>query len=189
MHHNITAKGYFERLTKVITELNMDEFENAIKLITEAWQNGSQIITMGNGGSSLTALHFINDWNKSVFLSTGKPFYGRSLCDNIGLLTSYANDISYQDVFSEQLKNVLRPKDLVIAISGSGNSENICRAVEYANQHGAVTLGLCGYTGGRLKNLAQHSVWVNVHDMQLCEDIHAIFGHILMQKLCGPQSC
>ena len=78
-----------------------------------------------------------------------------------------------------------RPRDLVIALSGSGNSENVIRAVQYANENDAVTLGLCGYDGGRLKNAAQHVLWTRVSDMQLSEDVHAIFGHIVMQRLCG----
>jgi D-sedoheptulose 7-phosphate isomerase len=98
---------------------------------------------------------------------------------------SYGNDVSFQDIFVEQLKNILQADDLVIAISGSGNSENVIRAVRYANEHGAISLGLCGYGGGRLRELAQHVVWVNVNDMQLSEDVHAIFGHIVMQRLCG----
>jgi D-sedoheptulose 7-phosphate isomerase len=98
---------------------------------------------------------------------------------------AYGNDLSFQDIFVEQLKNLLEPGDLVIAISGSGNSENVIRAVRYANANGAVTLGLCGYRGGKLKQLAQHVVWADVDDMQLSEDAHAIFGHIVMQRLCG----
>ena len=109
----------------------------------------------------------------------------RSLVDNMGLITAYANDISYNDVFSEQLKNVMRAGDLVIAISGSGNSENVIRAVNYANANGAQTLGLCGYGGGRLKETASHSIWAAVDDMQLSEDVHAIFGHIVMQAICN----
>jgi len=146
---------------------------------------GAGKITLGNGGSSMTALHFINDWNKSVFMATGKPFRGRSLIDNLGLVMAYGNDVSFQDIFAEQLKNLLEAGDLLIALSGSGNSENVIRAVRYANDHGATTLGLCGYSGGRLKEIAQHVVWVNVHDMQLAEDMHAIFGHIVMQRLCA----
>jgi D-sedoheptulose 7-phosphate isomerase len=98
---------------------------------------------------------------------------------------SYSNDVSFEDVFSEQLKNILKPNDLLIAISGSGNSENIIRAVEYANENDATTLGLCGYSGGRLKEKAQNSIWVNKNDMQISEDLHFIFGHIVMQSLCG----
>lgn len=140
---------------------------------------------MGNGGSSLTALHFINDWNKSIFLSNQIPFRGRSLVDNVGLIMSYGNDIGFNDIFVEQLKNIMNVGDLVIAISGSGNSENIIRAVEYANLNGGSTLGLCGFDGGRLKRTAQQVFWVDVNDMQITEDIHAIFGHIVMQNLCA----
>jgi D-sedoheptulose 7-phosphate isomerase len=179
------AATYFKRLNDVLDRIDRDEVDAAVSLIARTWNDGHQIITLGNGGSSLTALHFINDWNKGVFLASGRPFRGRSLVENTGLLMAYANDISFQDIFIEQLKNVLEPGDLVVAISGSGNSENVIRAVDYANDHGAVTLGLCGYKGGRLKTAAQHVVWAPVEDMQLAEDIHAMFGHIVMQSLCG----
>jgi D-sedoheptulose 7-phosphate isomerase len=180
------AASYFKRLNEVTSRLDHAQIDHAVSLVETAWQAGNQIITFGNGGSSMTALHFINDWNKSIFLGTGKPFRGRSLVDNMGLVMSYANDISFADVFIEQLKNLLMPGDLVIAISGSGNSENVIRAVDYANEHGGVTLGLCGYRGGKLKERAQHVVWADVDDMQLSEDVHAMFGHIVMQSLWTP---
>lgn len=180
-----TAKSYLSKLTKTLDALDQDQIDSAVGVIASTWQAGGQIITFGNGGSSLTALHFINDWNKSIFMASGKPFRGRSLVDNVGLIMAYGNDISFQDIFVEQLKNVLQPGDLAIAISGSGNSENVIRAVRYANDNGATTLGLCGYRGGKLKELAQHVVWADVDDMQLAEDVHAIFGHIVMQRLCG----
>ncbi len=180
-----TTQAYLSKLTTLIEAFDRGQADNAVKVIADAWQAGRQIITLGNGGSSLTALHFINDWNKSVFMATGKPFRGRSLVDNVGLVMSYGNDVSFQDIFVEQIKNILQAGDLVIAISGSGNSDNVIRAVRYANENGGVTLGLCGYSGGMLKGLAQHVVWVNVNDMQLSEDMHAIFGHIVMQRLCA----
>ena len=179
------SASYISKLSDALNCLDHARIDSAVNLIAEAWSNGKQIITLGNGGSSLTALHFINDWNKSIFIAGGKPFRGRSLLENMGLMMSYANDVSFQDIFSEQLKNILLPGDLVIAISGSGNSENVIRAVNYANENGAVTLGLCGYRGGKLKEIAQHHVWADVDDMQLSEDIHSIFGHIVMQSLCG----
>ena len=183
--HSHSAQGYTLRLSKVLADLDFAAIDGAVDLIEKAWRSGKQIIVLGNGGSSLTALHFINDWNKSVFLSTGIPFRGRTLVDNIGLVMSYANDISFEDVFCEQLKNILMPGDLVLALSGSGNSENVIRAVNYANAHGATTVGLCGYRGGKLKEVAQRVVWVDVDDMQLAEDIHFFFGHIVMQRLCS----
>jgi D-sedoheptulose 7-phosphate isomerase len=179
------STAYFAKLTKLLDGFDHTRIDHAIALIAEAWRNDKQIITFGNGGSSLTALHFVNDWNKSVSTVGKRPFRGRCLVDNIGLVMSYGNDISFQDIFVEQLKNILLPGDLVIAISGSGNSENVIRAIEYANKNGAVTLGLCGYSGGKLKELAQHYVWAKVNDMQLSEDLHAVFGHIVMQSLCG----
>ena len=182
---NISTAVYLNKLVKTLTHIDCGEMDRAIDVIEATWRAGKQIITLGNGGSSMTALHFINDWNKSIYLSTKYPFRGRSLVDNMGLVMSYSNDISFADVFVEQLKNILQPGDLVLAISGSGNSENVIRAVDYANKNRAVTLGLCGYSGGKLKNLAQHVVWVDVNDMQLAEDVHAIFGHIVMQRLCG----
>ena len=181
---NGQSENYIARLTETLSCLDRASIDNAVEVIDQAWRGGRQIITLGNGGSSLTALHFINDWNKSISMAGKRPFRGRCLVDNIGLVMSYGNDVSFQDIFIEQLKNIISPGDLVIAISGSGNSENVLRAVKYANDNDAISLGLCGYTGGKLKSLAQHSVWVNVHDMQLAEDVHAIFGHIVMQSLC-----
>lgn len=178
------TENYFLKFNQVLETIDMNEFQHGVDLIRDTWQRGNQIITLGNGGSSMTALHFNTDWNKSVILKTGKSLRGRSLVDNIGLLMAYANDISFEDVFSEQLKNVMLPGDLVVAISGSGNSENVVRGVEYANKNGAITLGLCGYDGGKLKSMAQHTVWVNSFDMQVVEDLHAMFGHITMQYLC-----
>jgi D-sedoheptulose 7-phosphate isomerase len=180
-----SAKSYLTKLSKSLDFLDKDQVDNAIEVIAKAWMSGKQIIVLGNGGSSLTAIHFINDWNKSIFMSTQRPFRGRTLIDNIGLLMSYANDVSFQDIFVEQLKNILNDGDLVLAISGSGNSENVIRAVEYANANNAITLGLCGFNGGRLKEVAQNSIWVNVNDMQIAEDIHFIFGHMVMQRLCN----
>jgi D-sedoheptulose 7-phosphate isomerase len=179
------AEAYLSKLSAQLSAIDRNEVDSAVQVIADAWQAGKQIITLGNGGSSMTALHFINDWNKSVFMSSGKQFRGRSLVDNMGLVMSYGNDLSFQDIFVEQLKNILMPGDLVLAISGSGNSENVVRAVRYANENGAVTLGLCGYRGGKLKEMAQHVLWADVDDMQIAEDIHSIFGHMVMQRLCG----
>jgi D-sedoheptulose 7-phosphate isomerase len=180
-----TAELYLERLSTVLAAMDRNAMDEGIAMIEAAWKRGAQIITLGNGGSSMTALHFCTDWSKMIPMATGKPFLGRSLVDNIGLIMAYGNDLSFQDVFIEQLRNILRPGDLVVAISGSGNSENVIRAVDYANEKGGETLGLCGFSGGRLKEKSKHAIWVQSDDMQLCEDAHAIFGHIVMQKLCG----
>lgn len=180
-----TAEHYLDRLSSALAALDRAAIDHGVAVIHAAWQRGAQVITLGNGGSSMTALHFCTDWSKMIPMATGRPFLGRSLVDNMGLVMAYGNDVSFADVFSEQLKNILRSEDLVVAISGSGNSENVIRAVDYANARGAETLGLSGFSGGRLLEKARHSIWVQSNDMQICEDAHSIFGHIVMQKLCG----
>jgi D-sedoheptulose 7-phosphate isomerase len=182
-----TASTYLHRLHTCLASLDHHALDHAIGLVRQAWEGRRQVITFGNGGSAITALHFITDWNKAVHLVNGRGFRGRSLVDNIGLLTAYANDLAYEDVFCAQLRNIAVRGDLVIAISGSGNSENVIRGVIAANEMGCQTLGLCGFSGGRLKNVAQHVFWVDVQDMQLCEDVHAIFGHMVMKSLCYPE--
>jgi len=183
MEDSFSAR-YFARLMFAVEAQDGGIYDHAINLVRGAWLAGRQVITLGNGGSAMTALHFNADWTKSLYLRKKRPFRGRSLLDNLGLVTAYANDVSYQDVFVAQLRNILEPGDLVIAISGSGNSQNVIDAVEYSNRNGAVTLGLSGFDGGKLKKVAQHNLWVDVHDMQIVEDIHSVFGHLVVQALC-----
>ena len=167
--------------------LDVQAFEAGIDLVRTAFERGSQIVTCGNGGSAHAASHFITDWNKAISLATGRQFRGTSLCDNTGMLLAFANDETFDHVFSGQLGAIVQPNDLLIAISGSGNSPNVVRAVEFANERGAVTLAVVGYDGGRLRQVAQHAVWVPCFDMQLCEDVHLMFGHMVMKALCGSQ--
>lgn len=180
---SVFALSYYLKLINVLKELDFNAIDQVVGLIRHAWQEGRQIICFGNGGSALTAQHYINDWNKSICISNKKPFRGRCLTENIGLITSFANDISYQDIFIEQLKNILEPGDLIIGISGSGNSENVLRAIRYANECGNTTIGLCGFDGGKLKNLVTHAIWAPICDMQIAEDVHFTIGHIVMQSL------
>jgi D-sedoheptulose 7-phosphate isomerase len=182
------SQPYLGRLIAALQAVDCAAIDTAVDVIEAAWRRGAQIITLGNGGSAMTALHYVTDWSKLVTLETGRPLYGRSLLDNMGVLTAYSNDVCYDDVFAAQLRHVMRPGDLVVAVSGSGNSENVIRAVDYANLSGGETLGLCGFAGGRLRQRARYVVWVPVSDMQLCEDVHAIFGHIVVQALCRKQA-
>lgn len=183
------VKKYYEKLKNTVDLLNFAEIENGIQLIDQARRNHKQVITFGNGGSASTASHFICDWNKGASYQKEIRIRGLCLNDNFATVMAYANDVSYASVFVEQLKNFLQPGDLVIGISGSGNSENVLQAIQYANEKDAITLGLCGYDGGKLKQLARHSIWVNVNDMQIVEDLHLSFGHVAMQQLCGRMTC
>ena len=180
-----SVSGYLDGLSRTMERLDRADLEAAIALVEKSWVDGRRIFAFGNGGSALTASHYIHEWNKMAFLAEGRPFHGHCLSDNIGLVTAYANDMSYDDVYSEQLKNGMAQGDLVIALSGSGNSENVVRALEYANAAGGVTLAVCGFDGGKIKRIAQHSLWVPSPDMQICEDLHFVFGHMVMKALCG----
>ena len=178
-------KKYLNCLQLALENLNLLEVEIAIDVIKSHWELGSKIIVCGNGGSALTALHYVTDWNKSISKHNSRPFKGFSLIDNIGLISAYANDVSYEDVFAQQLSVIGEEGDLLIIISGSGNSENVVRVVNFAKKNGIKTLGLVGFDGGKVKQDLDTCVHVKVNDMQISEDIHLIFGHMVMRALCS----
>jgi D-sedoheptulose 7-phosphate isomerase len=182
---NFNVSNYIEHHNRVIRALDVSELEYAIELIRDKAFTGKRIAVCGNGGSAVAASHYITDWNKMVNLETGHRFNGFCLSDNVGLVTAYANDLSFDDVFSEQVKNLLLPGDLLITVSGSGNSENVVRATEVANNLGVTTLTIVGYDGGKLKEKSNYSVWIKSFDMQICEDAHVVFGHLVMKAICG----
>lgn len=182
---NFSVDNYFKAHAELASRLNIAMFQAGVDVINEKFTSGKKIITCGNGGSASTASHYITDWNKMINLATGNKFRGISLCDNVGLITAYGNDVSYDEVFSGQLRAIMDEGDLLVAISGSGNSPNVIKAVEYANSIGAETLSVVGYDGGKLKEISKTAVWVESFDMQLCEDVHLMFGHMVMKSLCG----
>lgn len=184
MSKNFTVSNYFAAHTQLAQQLNIDVFQKGIDMIQSAFTSGRKIITCGNGGSASTASHYITDWNKMVNLATGKKFRGVSLCDNVGLITAYGNDLSYADVFAGQVDALMDEGDLLVAISGSGNSPNVLKAIEAARRAGGNVLGVVGYDGGKMMPMCDHSVWVDSFDMQLCEDVHLMFGHMVMKTLC-----
>ena len=179
----VLISSYISRLKTSLDELEFSEIENFISILNNARKNGNNIYIMGNGGSALTASHFCCDFNKgaSYGVEDKKRFKFICLNDNIATMMAYSNDVSYDDVFVEQLKNFLQPDDVVIGISGSGNSKNVLKAIEYANENKAVTVGLTGYSGGRLREISSCSVNTNVNDMQISEDIHMMLCHMIMQ--------
>jgi D-sedoheptulose 7-phosphate isomerase len=183
--HRPPVSSYLERHVEALRRLDVASIERAIDLVRDAWRRGRTVFVCGNGGSALTAAHYVMDWSKAAYAATGRPLRAVCLSDNLGLLTAYANDASYADVYAAQLAHQLAGGDLVIVVSGSGNSPNVVRAVEYANAHGATTLAVCGCDGGAVRRVAQHAVWVASNDMQICEDLHLSFGHVVMKALCG----
>ncbi len=185
MSTEFTVANYFAAHASLAKHLDTDGFQKGINMVRAAFESGKKILTCGNGGSASTASHYITDWNKMVNLATGKKFRGVCLCDNVGLITAYGNDLSYSDVFAGQVDAIMDEGDLLIAVSGSGNSPNVLKAIEAARRAGGKVLGVVGYDGGKMKAICDHSVWLKSFDMQLCEDVHLMFGHMVMKTLCG----
>ncbi|GAB7140728.1 SIS domain-containing protein [Deferribacterales bacterium RsTz2092] len=179
--YKAAIQDYLRRLTSVIEILDVSSVNNFVALLARARDEGRQIFVMGNGGSAATASHICCDLNKGARVADKKGFKFICLNDNVATVMAYANDVSYDDIFVEQLKNFFNKGDLVIGISGSGNSKNVLKAIEFANSNDGLTVGLSGYNGGKLKQLAQHSVHIDVNDMQLTEDLHLVLNHIVMR--------
>lgn len=175
---------YLNKEKAVIDSLNIEELNVAMNAIYNAWLGGNIIYTLGNGGSAATASHFVCDFNKGISMNVDRQFNLQCLNDNTPIMMAIANDIGYDDVFYLQLKDRVRPGDLLIAISGSGNSRNVLKACEYAKEQGAKIIGLTGYNGGCLKEIADYSMHVPVDDMQITEDLHMIFDHMMMRVFC-----
>jgi D-sedoheptulose 7-phosphate isomerase len=176
---------YRQDLKRALDAIPADATEKFLQALESAYQEERQVFLLGNGGSGSSASHAAADLNKGVSYGREKRFRVISLNDNMATVTAYANDVSYTEVFVEQLKNFLHPGDVVIGISGSGNSSNVLKAIEYANRQGAITVGLCGFDGGKLAGLAQLPVHIPVNDMQKVEDIHMMLFHVAMQVLCA----
>jgi D-sedoheptulose 7-phosphate isomerase len=175
---------YCAGLSKALDGVSRERFQEFIHLLEDAFHHDRQVFFLGNGGSGSTASHFVCDLNKGVSYGRSKRFRGISLNDNLATMTAYANDVAYEDVFVEQLKNFLQPGDLVVGLSGSGNSPNVLKAIDYANSHGAHTVGLCGFDGGKLAAAVRTPLLAPVRDMQKAEDAHMILLHVAMQVLC-----
>ncbi|MCH1552879.1 MAG: SIS domain-containing protein, partial [Balneolaceae bacterium] len=164
--------------------LDIDSAQSAVNLVVAKAISGKRIFTCGNGGSASTASHYITDWNKMANLATGKPFRGICLSDNMGLVTAYGNDISYEEVFAGQIKSLADSGDLLVVVSGSGNSPNILRAIKTARDFGLSVVGVLGYDGGKAKDMCDEVFHAVTWDMQIAEDIHLSFGHMVMKSIC-----
>lgn len=173
-------KAYIEHEIKTIQSLDVEEINAALNLLLETFENGNTVYTFGNGGSSSTASHFQNDFNKGVSEHTEKKFNLLCLNDNVSTVMAIANDIGFDEVFRFQLQGHIKPGDVVLAISGSGNSKNVINAVEYAKAQGNKVIGLTGFSGGKLKELSDVSLHAPINSMQITEDIHMIFDHLMM---------
>jgi D-sedoheptulose 7-phosphate isomerase len=174
-------ENYTNNITRVLQSICVADVEYLVNALTKARQNNKQIFIFGNGGSASTASHMVNDLAKPVFDNDAFSFRVIGLSDNIASITANANDYGYQSIFVNQLRNLLQPEDLVIAISSSGNSANIVQAVEYANTKGAITIGIVGFGGGELSKSAHHSILIPTDkgDYGYHEDVSLILNHIV----------
>jgi D-sedoheptulose 7-phosphate isomerase len=173
------SEAYKTDLLKAIETIDLDKVDQAIEWFQQARADGRHIFVCGNGGSASTASHFACDMVKGASYNRGARFRIMALTDQLPTLTAYANDVGYDAVFVEQLKNFAQPGDILVAISGSGNSPNVLRAMEYANQSGCRTMALTGRDGGQLGPLAQLNIQVPVSHMGRIEDAHMIVCHMI----------
>ncbi len=173
------VKSYLSEVTSVMQQIDPEPLARAIECMREARDNDRIIFTCGNGGSASIASEMVVDTNKGASYGKEKRFRMIGLADSIATITAYANDVDYESVFVEQLKNWAKKDDLLIAISGSGNSPNIIRAVQYANEVGCTTIGLTTGEGGRLREISSLPLVAPSGNMGYLEDCFYMMTHVL----------
>ena len=169
--------SYFETVSKALHKINLEELITLVDLMKICQEKNGIIFTCGNGGSAATASHFTGDILKGLSFPGKKRFKSICLSDNQAGMMAIANDISYEYIFVEPLKNLLGSNDMLLTFSGSGNSKNILKAIEYGNKRGVPTVSICGFDGGEAKKIARCALHVSVDDMEASEDIHMIMMH------------
>jgi D-sedoheptulose 7-phosphate isomerase len=177
------ATEYISLVKETLDKLDHSEIDALIQAFYETYQNGGNIYTMGNGGSGASASHAAGDFIKGASYGLEKRFKMICLNDNLPSMMAIANDIGWDDIFVEPLKNYLQPNDLVIGISGSGNSKNVVKAIEYAKENGVKTAAMSGFKGGRISEIADISVNAPVMDMEVTEDIHMVIFNIVKKEM------
>ena len=176
-------KSYIELLKSTLDQLESEQVEKAIQAFLRVYEDAGTIYIFGNGGSGASASHATGDFLKGASYGLDKRFKVICLNDNIPALMAIANDSSWDNIFIEQLKNFIGPKDLVIGISGSGNSKNVVAAMEYAKSQKVQTIAFCGYRGGKIKEIADISIHSKAMDMEIAEDVHMIVFNIIKKEM------
>jgi D-sedoheptulose 7-phosphate isomerase len=185
----LTGDQYLRRLASELQRIDQAALQRWADLLYRAWEDERFVFFFGNGGSGLTASHMSEDLGKSTLKpqelrdESNRRLKVLSLTDNAGWIMAVANDVSYDQIFVQQLMNYGRPGDVAIGISGSGNSPNVLHAVDWANRHGLATFGLTGYDGGRLKQIQQDGLHVDLDDMGMVESIHLGLSHWVLNDL------
>lgn len=182
MQQHIT--DYVEKLTRALHSKAMDNVPALALALRDAWTSGRSVYVCGNGGSAGNAMHLANDLLFGVGRRSGGGIRVEALSANPSVVTCLANDLGYEEVFAHQLEVKGVAGDVLIVLSGSGNSPNVVKALEKANAKGMKTFAVLGYSGGKCKDLAQHSIHFDINDMQIAEDMQLVVGHMCMQWLC-----
>lgn len=177
------TESYIKLLKDTLDQLDREQIHLAIDAFLKVREFGGTIYTFGNGGSGATASHAAGDFLKGASYGLEKRFRVICLNDNVPSMMAIANDIGWDDIFIEPLKNFLQPHDLVIGISGSGNSMNVVKAMQYAKEKGVTTIAFCGYKGGKIKELADIVIHSKAMDMEIAEDVHMIVFNIIKKEM------
>jgi D-sedoheptulose 7-phosphate isomerase len=179
--NEITA--YFDNVIDVIANMPFAEVGRIVGALMQAYESNRMIYLFGNGGSAALASHFACDLGKGTASGSGKRFQVLAFTDNVPLMTAWANDARYEDIFAEQLINFVEPNDIAFAISGSGRSPNVLKALRVAHEAGAFTVGLTGFQGGDMVDLCDLCVIVPSDNMQIIEDLHLSVTHAIFTAL------
>ncbi|HVS06611.1 MAG TPA: SIS domain-containing protein [Candidatus Dormibacteraeota bacterium] len=181
---SITAalEDHITEVRAVLARIPIAEMERVVAIILDAYRRNKHVYIVGNGGSAATATHFACDLSKATIVEGRARLRVTSLTDNVALLTAWANDTSYENVFAEQLYNLLNTGDVVIAISASGNSPNVLAAIDAARARGATTVGLVGFAGGSLKDAADAAIHVESNSYGVVEDCHLVLEHAITES-------
>lgn len=182
MKNNLSSiENYIDTLSKTLERMDKGPIDAAIDSLLKAYESESTVYIFGNGGSGSTASHIVCDFNKGISMHFDKKFNFVCLNDNVAIMLAIANDCGYENVFQMQLEGRLKKDDIVIAISGSGNSKNVLKAVDYANSLGNIVISLTGYSGGELIHSSDIAIRAPVDDMQKTEDVHMMILHMMAQ--------
>ena len=179
----MNAQEYIDLVKTTLDALDPTRLDQLVDAFHTTYEKGGNIYTMGNGGSGASASHAAGDFLKGASYGLDKRFKMICLNDNLPSMMAIANDIGWDSIFIEPLKNFLQPHDLVIGISGSGNSKNVVAAMEYANEQGATTVALSGFNGGKIAQIATINVHAPVMDMEVTEDVHMVIFNIVKKQM------
>ena len=179
METGVFVREYIGKLKNLLDDLDAGFIDALTEAVLMAWRENQRVLFMGNGGSHATVSHIVNDLQKNVALEAGRPLRTLCLSDCTPLLMAWANDTNWENVFVPQIECWAEPGDVVVGVSGSGNSKNIIHGIAAANRRGAHTFGLAGYAGGALKTTAQNCLVVSEDSMQRIEDVHMIALHLV----------